>query len=128
MGINSHKMYIEHPKVTNPAVLYCRIITSGAVADSFKILGINLPPTILTNVGVFKIGVSRSIGITLPSIFYCCFIQENLGHKKTPTILTNVGVFKIGVDLLSHPQKDSTISASRLNFSVRNGKRWTVLL
>ena len=54
--------------------------------------------------------------------------QENPGHKKTPTILTNVGVFKIGVDLLSHPQKDSTISASRLNFSVRNGKRWTVLL
>ena len=36
--------------------------------------------------------------------------------------------YKSGVDLLSHPQKGSTISASRLNFSVRNGKRWTMLL
>ena len=46
--------------------------------------------------------------------------------KKPPT--TRSQGFKIGVDLLSHPQKDSTISASRLNFSVRDGKRWTLLL
>jgi hypothetical protein len=30
----------------------------------------------------------------------------------------------VGSDLLSHVQGRSTISASRLNFSVRNGKRW----
>ena len=48
------------------------------------------------------------------------------GIKKPPT--TSSQGFKIGVDLLSHPQKDSTISASRLNFSVRDGKRWTLLL
>jgi hypothetical protein len=32
---------------------------------------------------------------------------------------------KIGSDLLSHPKKGSTIGAEGLNFSVRNGKRWT---
>gem|GEM_PF-2730769 len=31
---------------------------------------------------------------------------------------------KVGSDLLSHPQKGSTIGAGELNFSVRNGKRW----
>jgi Transposase len=36
--------------------------------------------------------------------------------------------FKSGIDLLSHPLWGSTISASGLNFSVRNGKRWTSLL
>ncbi len=34
---------------------------------------------------------------------------------------------KVGSDLLSHPQKGSTIGAEELNFSVRNGKRWVLL-
>ena len=54
-------------------------------------------------------------------------LTQNIGHKKTPNYNVVRGL-KIGVDLLSHPQKDSTISASRLNFSVRDGKRWTMLL
>ena len=45
--------------------------------------------------------------------------------KKAPYI--SMGLRKSGVDLLSHPQKGSTISASSLNFSVRKGKRWTLL-
>ena len=45
--------------------------------------------------------------------------------KKAPP--KNGGALKSGVDLLSHPQKGSTISANGLNFSVRNGKRWTSL-
>ena len=48
-----------------------------------------------------------------------------LGTKKAPSF---EGALKSGVDLLSHPQKGSTISAIRLNFSVRNGKRWTLML
>ena len=55
-----------------------------------------------------------------------CFFSRFSVIKKPPT--TSSQGFKIGVDLLSHPQKDSTISASRLNFSVRDGKRWTLLL
>ncbi len=50
---------------------------------------------------------------------------KNLHKKKAPHYCE---AFKIGIDLLSHDQNRSTISASRLNFSVRNGKRWTVLL
>ncbi len=55
----------------------------------------------------------------------CLLIKT--GHKKT-LAPKGTRVLKSGVDLLSHPQKGSTISASRLNFSVRNGKRWTLLL
>ena len=35
------------------------------------------------------------------------------------------GFQKSGILILSHPQKGSTICAGWLNFSVRNGKRWT---
>jgi len=53
-----------------------------------------------------------------------------IGDNKKQKALTRklIRVLKSGVDLLSHPQKGSSISASRLNFSVRNGKRWTMLL
>jgi hypothetical protein len=52
------------------------------------------------------------------------YVYKIIGIKKPN--LYEVG-FKSGVDLLSHDQNRSTISASRLNFSVRNGKRWTML-
>ena len=45
-----------------------------------------------------------------------------LENKKAPQ--SPAGLSKSGIDLLSHPQKGSTISANGLNFSVRNGKRW----
>ena len=51
--------------------------------------------------------------------------SKKLYHIKKPN-LYEVG-FKSGVDLLSHDQNRSTISAIRLNFSVRNGKRWTMM-
>jgi hypothetical protein len=53
-------------------------------------------------------------------------LSQNIGHKKSPNIFM-FGLYKSGIDLLSHPQKGSTISANGLNFSVRNGKRWTSL-
>ena len=40
---------------------------SDVIAESFKILGIK-KPTIFTNVGGFKLSVSRVFGITLPEI------------------------------------------------------------
>ena len=43
--------------------------------------------------------------------------------KDKPRLDKNRGLDKIGDDLLSH-KKCSTIGAGRLNFSVRNGKRW----
>ncbi len=43
--------------------------------------------------------------------------------KKNP--LEVRGFFKSGVDILS--RNTSTICANGLNFSVRNGKRWTSL-
>lgn len=52
--------------------------------------------------------------------------QQVQGIKKASPLLKRLP--KSGIDLLSHPQKGSTISASGLNFSVRYGKRWTSLL
>ena len=53
-------------------------------------------------------------------------VQHSLQKKVTKKPLQKtVRVYKSGIDLLSHPQKGSTIGANGLNFSVRNGKRWS---
>ena len=54
--------------------------------------------------------------------------KKSLYKQKIPTMHCMSGFVKSGIDLLSHPQKGSTISANGLNFSVRNGKGWTSLL
>jgi hypothetical protein len=49
----------------------------------------------------------------------------NFPNNKSPKVDTlRLCLCCVGSDLLSHVQGRSTISASRLNFSVRNGKRW----
>ena len=63
--------------------------------------------------------------LQLRNHFFCTLIQggSDSGRKsiKKPLSLLK-GSFKVGDDLLSHVC--STIGAGRLNFSVRNGKRW----
>ncbi len=72
--------------------------------------------------GFCKSGVRpESFRDTLPGYSFI-----NITAQKNPTFM-GLGFCKSGVDLLSHGQNRSTISAIRLNFSVRNGKRWTMM-
>ena len=50
------------------------------------------------------------------------FFEAGGRQKKNSGSIKNRSSGKIGNDLLSHFR--STIGAGRLNFSVRNGKRW----
>ena len=77
-------------------------------------------PTFM-GVGFYKSGVRPSADGDSPTVF----VYKDYCTKK-PNLL-GVGFYKSGVDLLSHGQNRSTISAIRLNFSVRNGKRWTMM-
>ena len=71
--------------------------------------------------GFIKVVFVRQLTDTLPRV-----LVYKLQRIKKPN-LYGVGFYKSGVDLLSHGQNRSTISAIRLNFSVRNGKRWTMM-
>ena len=51
--------------------------------------------------------------------------KMGMGKKKAPPEPCGSGGAERGGDLLSRPTRGSTIGAGGLNFSVRDGKRWS---
>jgi hypothetical protein len=80
--------------------------------------------------------LNKSILKETERLLLSCPLPDGLGREQLPPQSKDIKksrsfgerLLKNGIDLLSHPQKGSTISANGLNFSVRNGKRWTSLL